>query len=51
MAKIIILGAGSMGGAFTVPCTENNHETIVVGTHLDNNLIDNINQSDHIILF
>ena len=47
MAKIIILGAGSMGGAFTVPCTENNHETIVVGTHLDNNLIDNINQSDH----
>lgn len=47
MAKIVILGAGAMGSAFSVPCIENNHETIIAGTHLDNNFIDHINQSDN----
>ena len=47
MAKIIILGAGSMGSAFSVPCIVNNHETIVVGTNLDSNFIDHINQNDN----
>ena len=26
MKKILILGAGAMGSAFTVPCVENNHD-------------------------
>ena len=47
MAKIIILGAGVMGSAFSVPCSENSYETIIVGTHLDNDFIDQINQNDN----
>ena len=26
MKKILIIGAGAMGAAFTFPCTENNHK-------------------------
>ena len=40
MKKIVIIGAGSMGSAFSVPCIENKNETILVGTHLENELID-----------
>ena len=47
MAKIVILGAGVMGSAFSIPCIENNHEIIIAGTHLDNNFIDHINQSNN----
>ena len=47
MAKIVILGAGVMGSAFSVPCSENSYETIIVGTHLDNDFIDQINQNDN----
>ncbi len=43
MAKILILGAGSMGTAFSFPCSDNNHEVIIVGTHLENEFIDKIN--------
>ena len=31
MSKIIIIGAGAMGSAFTIPCIENNNEVILVG--------------------
>ena len=47
MAKIIILGAGVMGSAFSLPCIDNSHETIIAGTHLDNDFIDQINQNDN----
>ena len=47
MTKIVILGAGVMGSAFSVPCNENSHETIIAGTHLDNDFIDQINQNDN----
>ena len=40
MAKITVLGAWAMSSAFSVPCVDNNHETIIVGTHLDNQFID-----------
>ena len=40
MSKILILGAGSMGTAFSFPCSDNNHSVSVVGTHLENNFID-----------
>ena len=35
-----------MGSAFSVPCVDNNHETIIVGTHLDNQFIDIINKNN-----
>ena len=43
MAKIIILGAGSMGSAFSYPCSENNHDVTIIGTHLEDDFIDLIN--------
>ena len=39
MKKIIIIGAGAMGSAFTVPCLDNNNDVTLVGTHLENELI------------
>ena len=47
MAKIIIFGAGAMGSAFSVPCADNNHETIIVGSHLDDKFIDQINKKNN----
>ena len=43
MANILILGAGSMGTAFSFPCSDNNHDVTIVGTHLENDFIDQIN--------
>ena len=43
MAKVIILGAGSMGTAFSIPCSDNKHSVYVVGTHLENKFINKIN--------
>jgi glycerol-3-phosphate dehydrogenase (NAD(P)+) len=43
MTKILILGAGTMGTAFSFPCVDNNHEVIIIGTHLENDFIDQIN--------
>ena len=42
MKKIIIIGAGAMGSAFAVPCIENKNEVTLVGTHLEDELIKNI---------
>ena len=39
MKKILVLGAGAMGSAFTVPCVENKNKVTLVGTHLENELI------------
>jgi len=43
MANILILGAGSMGTAFSFPCSDNKHSVSIVGTHLENDFIDQIN--------
>ena len=43
MANILILGAGSMGTAFSYPCSDNNHNVSIIGTHLENEFIDQIN--------
>ena len=48
MKKILILGAGAMGSAFTVPCVENNHDVVLSGTHLEDNTIDQIIQNDYL---
>ncbi len=46
MKKIVIIGAGAMGSAFAVPCVENSNEVTIVGTYLENDLIDDI-KSNH----
>ena len=43
MANILILGAGSMGTAFSFPCSDKNHFVTIIGTHLENDFIDLIN--------
>ena len=48
MKKIIIIGAGAMGSAFAVPCIENKNDVTIVGTHLENELIDNLNSNNKI---
>ena len=39
MAKILILGAGVMGSAFSYPPADLGHEVFLVGTHLDEEII------------
>ena len=43
MKKIIIIGAGAMGCAFAVPCADNKNDVTIVVTHLEDELIENIN--------
>jgi glycerol-3-phosphate dehydrogenase (NAD(P)+) len=45
MAKIVILGAGLMGSAFSLPLSDNGHTVHLVGTHLDGDIIEEIHQS------
>ena len=45
MYKIVIIGAGAMGSAFAFPCLDNNHETSIIGTHLENDFIDNLKKN------
>ena len=42
MTKIIIIGAGAMGSAFSIPCIENNNNVTLIGTHLEDDLIEKI---------
>ena len=42
MNKILIIGAGAMGSAFTLPCVENSNKVSLVGTHLETKLIKNL---------
>ena len=42
MKKIIIIGAGAMGSAFAVPCVDNKNDVTIVGTHLEDNLIERL---------
>ena len=46
MKKIIIIGAGAMGSAFAVPCLDNKNKVTVVGSHLEDNLIEIINSNN-----
>ena len=48
MKKIIIIGAGAMGSAFAVPCIDNKNDVTIVGTHLEDDLIENINSNEHL---
>jgi glycerol-3-phosphate dehydrogenase (NAD(P)+) len=42
MTTVAILGAGVMGSALTFPLADNGHDVRLVGTHLDQDIIDSI---------
>ena len=46
MTKITIVGAGMMGSAMCFPCRDNGHETRLVGTPYDREVIDRIRQDN-----
>ena len=48
MSKIVIIGAGAMGSAFALPCLDNNHDINIVGTHLENDFIDQLKKKDNL---
>jgi glycerol-3-phosphate dehydrogenase (NAD(P)+) len=37
-----------MGSAFAVPCRDNNNDVTIIGTHLEDNLIDSINLNNQV---
>lgn len=43
--KIVVLGAGMMGTAFTVPLVDAGHEVSLVGTHLDDGIIEELSET------
>lgn len=45
MAKVVVLGAGVMGSAFTMPLADNGHDVRLVGTHLDGDIIEEIHEN------
>ena len=45
MSRIVIIGAGAMGSAFAFPCLDNNHDISIVGTHLENEFIDDLKKN------
>ena len=47
MSKIIIIGAGAMGSAFSLPCIDNKHDVNIVGTHLENDFIDSLKAKEN----
>ena len=49
MSKIVIIGAGAMGTAFAQPCLDNNHDINIVGTHLENDFVDNLKNNPGLI--
>ena len=40
MSKILIIGAGAMGSAFSFPCVDNGHTVSIMGSPLENKTID-----------
>ena len=48
MSKIVIIGAGAMGSAFALPCLDNNHDINILGTHLENDFIDQLNKNNNL---
>ena len=48
MSKIVIIGAGAMGSAFALPCLDNKHDINIVGTHLEDKLIDSLKKNNNL---
>ena len=47
MSKVIIIGAGAMGSAFAFPCLDRNHDTTIIGTHLEDKFIDELKSNNN----
>ncbi len=47
MSRIVIIGCGAMGTAFAYPCLDNNHDISIVGSHLEDDFIDNIKNNNN----
>ncbi len=45
MSKILIIGAGVMGSAFSFPCADNGHKVNIVGSPLENKTIDELKKN------
>lgn len=45
MARIVILGAGMMGTAFAWPLCDRGHQVRLVGTHLDQEIVESISRT------
>lgn len=45
MTRVSILGAGVMGTALAFPLSDNGHEVRLIGTHLDGDIIESINET------
>jgi len=45
MGKIVIIGAGAMGTAFAYPCSDNKNDVNIVGTHLEDKAIEELNKN------
>jgi glycerol-3-phosphate dehydrogenase (NAD(P)+) len=48
MSKIVVIGAGAMGTAFTFPCLDNKHDVSIVGTHLEDDFIEKLKNNDNL---
>ena len=46
MSKILILGEGAMGSAFTFPCVDNGNNVSLIGTPLENDVIEVLNNKN-----
>ena len=47
MANIVILGAGLMGSAFSIPLSDNKHQVRLVGTYLDGDIIEEVHETGY----
>ena len=47
MSKVIIIGAGAMGSAFAFPSLDRNHDTTIIGTHLEDKFIDELKSNNN----
>jgi len=48
MKNILIIGAGAMGSAFSVPCTENKNDVTIIGSVLENDFISSIKSNKNL---
>ena len=48
MKKILIIGAGAMGSAFSIPCAENNNDVTIIGSVLENDFISSIKSNKNL---
>ena len=48
MKKILIIGAGAMGSAFSIPCAENNNDVTIIGSLLENDFISSMKSNKHL---